>query len=272
MKEILEYTIFKINNNDFTIGKLLLMLIIILVIYGTLRILKKSIFKYSKLEDSKKYSVFTLVKYFIVFFSVIILLQVAGFDMTLLIAGSTALLVGLGLGIQNLFSDYISGLIILFDSTIKVGDILEIDGLVCQVLGISLRTTQVLTRDDKYIVLPNTNLTRKHIINWTHQKIDSRFEVSVGVDYSSNIHQVIDIMQNCTIGVKSINETPKPFVRFNDFGDSSLKFTIYFWTSEVFRVGNIQSELRCKIFEAFTKNDITIPFPQRVIHIANENY
>ncbi|NJO92351.1 MAG: mechanosensitive ion channel [Chloroflexia bacterium] len=266
MKEILNYSLFSFGNVDFTIASLITLLLFWVSILVFLRIIKKIIYRFDKIDLSKKYSLNLLLRYLIYFISIVISLQLIGLDTTILITGSTALLVGLGLGIQYLFSDYVSGIIILMDSSIKVGDIIEIDGLICKVIEINLRTSKVITRDDKYLLLPNTDLTRKHIINWTHQKIDSRFDVSVGVDYTSDPEQVMQIMVECAMENPNINKEPKPFVRFNNFGESSIDFTLYFWTADVFRVGNIQSEIRISIFKAFRKHNIHIPFPQRVIH------
>ncbi|PJB12327.1 MAG: mechanosensitive ion channel protein MscS [Flavobacteriales bacterium CG_4_9_14_3_um_filter_40_17] len=215
---------------------------------------------------SKKYSLYNLMKYFIIVLAVGISLQILDFNLSVLIAGSAALLVGLGLGLQNLFSDYVSGIIILFDSTVKVGDVIEINGLVCKVEEINLRTTTVLTRNDKYIILPNTDLTRNQLINWTHSDIASRFEVNVGVDYSSDVKLVMKILFEAAINQPGVLKNPKPFTRFTDFGESSLNFSIIFWSEDVFRVENIKSELRVKIFDKLNENNITIPFPQRVVH------
>lgn len=206
------------------------------------------------------------MKYFIIVLAVGISLQILDFNLSVLIAGSAALLVGLGLGLQNLFSDYVSGIIILFDSTVKVGDVIEINGLVCKVEEINLRTTTVLTRNDKYIILPNTDLTRNQLINWTHSDIASRFEVNVGVDYSSDVKLVMKILFEAAINQPGVLKNPKPFTRFTDFGESSLNFSIIFWSEDVFRVENIKSELRVKIFDKLNENNITIPFPQRVVH------
>jgi small-conductance mechanosensitive channel len=269
MKETLNYTLFTFNEVSFTVTSFITLAIFWVCLLAFLYILKRLIRSYDKIDESKQYSIIALLRYFILFIGFVVSLQLIGLDTTILVAGSTALLVGLGLGIQNLFSDYISGIIILFDSSIKVNDVLDVDGLVCKVLEINLRTTKVVTRDDKYILLPNTDLTRKHIINWTHQKVDSRFEISVGVDYSSDPEQVMKIMIDCASENKNVNKEPKPFVRFNNYGESSIDFTLYFWTADVFRVGNIQSELRTAIFKAFKTNGIHIPFPQRVIHTPN---
>ncbi|NJL51846.1 MAG: mechanosensitive ion channel [Hydrococcus sp. SU_1_0] len=199
MKEILNYTLFSFGNVDFTTTSFITLLLFWVLILVFLRIIKNAIYRNNKIDSSKKYSIFILLHYFTYFIGFVISLQLIGLDTTILITGSTALLVGLGLGIQNLFSDYVSGIIILIDSSIKVGDIIEIDGLICKVIEINLRTSKVITRDDKYLLLPNTDLTRKHIINWTHQKIDSRFEVSVGVDYTSDPEQIMQIIVECAM-------------------------------------------------------------------------
>lgn len=181
-------------------------------------------------------------------------------------AGSAALLVGIGLGLQNLFSDFVSGIVILVDSTIKVGDVLDVDGLVCKVEEINIRTTLVLTRDDKFILLPNTLLTKNKIVNWTHSKNTSRFEVNVGVDYASDVNLTMRLIKEAGLEQKDVLKHPEPFVRFNDFGSSSLDFTLYFWVDDVFRAENAKSEIRVNIFNKLSENNITIPFPQRVLH------
>ena len=266
MKDTLNYTIFTFNEVSFTVTSLITLVIFWAALLTFLYIVKRLIKSYDRIDKNKQYSIISLLRYFVIFIGFVVSLQLIGLDTTILVAGSTALLVGLGLGIQNLFSDYISGIIILFDSSIKVNDVIDVEGLVCKVFEINLRTTKVVTRDDKYILLPNTDLTRKHIINWTHQKVESRFEVSVGVDYSSDPQQVMQIMTQCAAETQNVNKEPKPFVRFNNYGESSIDFTLYFWTVDVFRVGNIESDLRASIFRAFRANGINIPFPQRVIH------
>ncbi|MFZ1704766.1 MAG: mechanosensitive ion channel domain-containing protein [Saprospiraceae bacterium] len=189
-----------------------------------------------------------------------------GFNITILLAGSAALLVGLGLGIQNLFSDYISGIIILFDSSIKVGDIIEINNIVGKVQEIKLRTSLVLTRDDRYIIIPNTELTKSPIINWTHYDISARFSISVGVAYHSDVHLVKSLILQAVKENEHVLQTPEPFVRFDDFGDSALQFNVFFWAHDVFRVENIKGQIRESITQKFRNNAVEIPFPQRVVH------
>ena len=270
MNEILNYTLIETGKHNIRvsniIGLVLLTIATALIIY----LLKRIIYRTQKIDVAKKYALFQLTKYFIVVIAIVIGLEILSFNISILLAGSAALLVGLGLGIQNLFSDFVSGIVILIDGTIKVNDIIEVNGIVCKVQEINIRTTTVLTRDDKYIIIPNTDYTQKHIINWTHSDISSRFEITVGVDYSSDIHTVMKIMENVAREQQYVLKNPKPFVRFNDYADSSLIFTVYFWSDEVFRVENIKSEMRIKIFDAFKASNVTIPFPQRVVHIQNK--
>jgi len=270
MKDLFDFSVFDIGKLDIKLSALLMLLIFFVFIFILLQGIRKTIFRVKKFDLAKQYAIYSLIKYFVLVLSFVIGFQILGFNLSVLIAGSAALLVGLGLGLQNLFSDFISGIILLADSTIKVGDVIEVNGLVCQVEVINLRTTTVTTRDDKYIILPNSDLTKNPIINWTHSGVTSRFEVTVGVDYSSDVQLVMQILKDATTMHKGVLKKPAPFVRFNDYGDSSLDFSVYFWSDEVFRVDNIRSDIRVRIFDQFKKNGVVIPFPQRVIHMNRE--
>lgn len=266
MIEILGYKLIAIGKYELTVGTIVTLLLFFVFIYVLLRALKQIIYSSKKIDPSRKYSLYTLNKYFILVLTALFGLQIVGVNLSILLAGSAALLVGLGLGIQNLFSDYISGIIVLFDSSVKVGDIIDVNGLVCKVQEINLRNTLVLTRDDKYILLPNTDLTRHQLINWTHQKIYSRFDVSVGVAYSSNVPLVMQLLKTAASEHTMIMKTPEPIVRLDNYGQSAIEFKLLFWVEDVFRVENVKSEVRIRIFELFQQNQVEIPFPQRVIH------
>lgn len=270
MNKILKYELVKIGDDVIFLGSVLKLAGFVLLVFIVLLLIKKTIYRSGRIDIAKKYSIYTLLKYFILVLASIIGMQIVGFDLSVLMAGSAALLVGIGLGLQSIFSDFISGVIILIESTVKVNDVIEVNGVVSVVKEINLRTTTVLTRDDKYIILPNSNLTTSQIVNWTHENISSRFEVLVGVDYSSDVNQVMEILTQVVQNIDGIQKEPKPFVRFINFGDSSLDFSVIFWSEEVFRVRNIQSDLRVKIFNAFKENNVSIPFPQRVVHIKNQ--
>ena len=257
---------------DFKINIPTLFYLIVLLALTTvgLLILRKVIYKSTKIDLGRKFAIYSLVKYVVYVFGFVLGLQIIGINLSVLMAGSAALLVGVGLGLQNLFSDFVSGIIILVDSSVKVNDIIEVNGLICKVRKIQLRTTTVLTRENKFIILPNTDLTKSHLINWTHSNLHSRFFVTVGVDYASDIKLVMRLLTEASKVNKDILTDPPAFVRFEDYGESSLNFALYFWTDEIFIVENIKSEIRIRIFELFQQHNITIPFPQRVLHVKQD--
>lgn len=269
MKEFLDYTLYRLGKYELKVASLLIVIVFIVLVRIVLPVIKKSIYKTSRIETTKKHALFGLTKYVIIGISFIIVFQILGFNLSLLLAGSAAFLVGIGLGLQNIFSDFVSGIILLVESKIKVNDILEVNGLLGRVSEINLRTTTVLTRDDIYIILPNSELTRSQIINWTYTDIASRFEVTVGIGYSSDIVLVNKVLLGIIGEQNRALKYPEPFVRFQDFGASSLEFSIYFWSEDIYGIENIKSDIRTMIFEKFKDLHIEIPFPQRVVHLSN---
>lgn len=268
-REILDFKLFTVGKADISVSSLIFLVIFILALNFIVKIIRKLIYRSQKLDESKKFTIFSLIKYVLYVAGFILGMNMIGINVSVLMGASAALLVGIGLGLQNIFSDFVSGIVLLLDSSIKVGDIIEVDNLVCKVKEINLRTTTVLTRDDKYVILPNTFLTKNNLFNWTHSNLNSRFDIQVGVAYSSDVQTVMDILKSVTAANPKVAKTPEPFVRFNDYADSALIFNVYFWSSDPFRVENLRSELRVKYFEAFREHDIEIPFPQRVVHQVN---
>lgn len=268
MKEFLDYSILHIGNFNIKVYSLLLLLMFLIFIFLFLFVVRFIIYRSKKFDLAKKYAYYSLIKYFTLVLACVIGMQILGFNLSVLMAGSAALLVGIGLGLQTLFSDFVSGIIILVESSVKVNDVIEVNGLVCKVQEIHLRTTTVLTRDDKYIILPNSDLIKNQLINWTHNHVASRFEVQVGVDYSSDVGLVMKILKEATDNLEGVINDPAPFVRFTDYAESSLNFSLFFWSEEVFRVENIKSEIRVRIYELFKAHKVTIPFPQRVVHLS----
>ena len=182
------------------------------------------------------------------------------------------MLVGIGLGLQNIFKDFISGITLLTEGTIKVDDIVEVDGMVVKVNEISLRTSIVTTREDNVVIIPNHEFIEESIVNWTANKLPSRFTIEVAVDYSSDEHIVEKVLIECALNHKDVlnDKEFSPSVRLSNFGNSSLDFQLIFYSFNLFRIESVKSKLRFHILEAFRKNNITIPFPQHVIHYADK--
>jgi small-conductance mechanosensitive channel len=270
LKNIFEYNLVEIGNYSLSVFNIAGVITIILAVWIFLKIFQKIIWRNWKLKKGRQYAIYQIIKYLLIIIASIASLKLLGVNVSGMLLGSAALLVGVGLGLQNLFNDFVSGVIILLDASVKVNDIIEVNGLFCRVQKINLRTTIVLTRDDKNIILPNSALTGSQLINWTHGHETARFEIQVGVDYSTDIHKAMNIIQIIAEKHPLVLKDPKPFVRLVDFGNSSVDLLLLFWSNEVFRVENVKSEIRIKIFDGFAENGITIPFPQRVVHMRNK--
>lgn len=269
MEQFLNFKILEIGKFSLSVYHLIGLSVLIIATSIVLWALKKSIYRSNRFNEGKKYALFQIIKYVLFVLAVLFGLNFFGVDITVFVAGSAALLVGLGLGVQNLFNDFISGIIILVDSTVKVGDVIEVGGVVGRVMHIELRTTTIMTRDDTYIILPNSTITGNQLSNWTHQNLTSRFDVKIGVDYGSDLDVVMKILKGVASEHPMVHEKPEPRARLEDFGNSSVDFRLFFWSDEVFRIESIKGEIRIAIWRKFKEHGITIPFPQRTLHFAN---
>lgn len=270
MKEFLDYQIFKIGKISLEVNQLLLLIVFAILVKYLLTFIKKIIYNNKKLEGSKKYTMYAFVKYVTYTLAIIVCFDIIGLNISIFLAGSAALFVGVGLGLQNLFSDFISGIIILLERTVKLDDIIEVNGMVCKVREINLRTTTVLTSNQRNIILPNTELTKNHLINWTHTDELARFDIKIGIGYEADVELAMQIMENAAQRDPKVSIDEKPFCRLEDFGDSAVIVAVYFWTSDIFTVENTKSRIRQEIFKWFKSGGIEIPYPQRVMHISEQ--
>ncbi len=268
---IFDYQLITTEKVTITVGNVFILIIILIITRILARliriILKKNFSRKTWVDEGKEYTVFKLTKYGLYGFAVLVGLTSIGIDMKLILAGAGALLVGIGFGLQHLFYDLISGLIILFEGPIKVGDVIEVDGLVARVKQIDIRTSKVLTRNGKYIIIPNSKLIGEKVVNWSHGTELTRFNVEVGVKYGSDTALVKDVLYNCALRHPDVSKNREIIVRFDNFGDSALIFTVFFWAKKTWVVETLQSEIRFDIDREFRKHKIQIPFPQRDLHI-----
>ncbi|MBX2827997.1 MAG: mechanosensitive ion channel [Flavobacteriaceae bacterium] len=258
------------NQIHITLGLLLLVILSYFITRFLLKWIRRIFTR--KMDETDKLKFFSFFKfvnyvvYIIVFFAI---LGFAGVNVTPVLAASAALLVGLGLALQEIFQDVIGGILIMVDKSLLVGDIVEVEGRVGRVVDIKLRTTRTITRDDKIVVIPNHKFISDSIINYTQNHKTTREFVGVGVAYGSDTQKVKELLLQSVAEDSRILKVPKPFVSFEDFGDSSLDFRINFFVSDSFVDPFIKSDIRFKIDALFRENDITIPFPQRDIHIKS---
>ena len=270
MKEILNNELFEIGGIELKISTLIVFAIFIAVVSLVISLLKRVIYRSNRLSTSEKFSINKILRYAIILIAFIIGLRILGFDITVLLAGYAAVLVGLGFGLQNIFNDFISRIILLLDGSLKVDDIVEVNGRIYVVQEINFRTTTVLGRDENYVILPNSELTKNRVVNWTYNSKVSRFQVDIGVDYATDVIDIMETLKSVAKNIPRVLEKPEPFVRFENYGDSSLDFSVYFYTTEIFRAENIKSDMRVEIFKVLKAKGINIPFPQRVIRMKKD--
>ena len=273
-KQILDFKFPVTDNFVITVYSLLIFVIILLIANFFIKILKRIFHKQEvkgRIEIGKSRTILQVLRYFIWIIAITAALHNLGFKLTFILAGSAALLVGLGLALQQIFQDFMCGFTLIIEGTIKVGDIVQTDdGEVSTVREIGLRTSLLETRDSIIRIVPNSKLINEQVINWSHNEKRTRFTISVGVAYGSDVDLVTKTLLQCAEDHPKIANSPKPEVLFSDFGNSSLDFKLLFYTTETFRVEFIKSDLRYKIDAAFRKNKITIPFPQRDVHFFGE--
>jgi small-conductance mechanosensitive channel len=253
---------------NITIGLLLIVIASFIVASFILTWVRKISTRNMDETDQLKFvSVFKFIRYITYIVVVFSVLSIAGVNVTPLLAASAALLVGVGFALQELFQDIIGGILIMIDKSLLVGDIIELNGKVGRVIDIKIRTTRAITRDDKIIIIPNHKFITETIFNYTQNHKTTRESITIGVAYGSDTEKVEELLLTSVEEQKGALKSPKPFVLFEDFGDSALVFSVNFYLNDSFMDPKIKSEMRFRIDKLFRKNNISIPFPQRDVHI-----
>ncbi len=264
-KEFLEWHInigsFKLTMAHFAITLLVLMIARTLT-WLFHHVLLERYFRKKKVDKGRQIALRQFLSYIIWVLAVFAILELFGVS-SMIWASSAALLVGIGLGLQDSFKDLISGIIILVEGTVEVGDILEVDGIVARVISIGLRTSKLETRDRVSILIPNSKLVVNQVTNWTHDDFPTRFHVKVGVAYGSDLQLVTNLLKKAAESNVQVLTDPPVTVQFKNFGDSALEFELLFYTKEFFRIEVVKSEIRYVIDQLFKENQVHIPFPQR---------
>lgn len=267
IKQILEYNLINIGDYNLSLIDLvivgLIYLIAKLLVFLVSRFLIKRLFGGTEERSGRKFAALQFLKYIVYTFALLLALETVGVNLSVLWAGSAALLVGIGLGLQQTFNDLISGIILLIEGSVEVGDIVIVDDVVGRIQTISIRTSRLETRDKTNIIIPNSKLVGDKVTNWSHHATPSRFQIKLGVSYDSDVDKVKALILQATEGVNKILKTPAPSVLFDDFGDSSLDFVLHFYTTDLMGAEVIKSNLRFKILRLMRENNIEIPFPQR---------
>lgn len=245
------------------LGRLSIWVITQIIMYGY--------YKQKGIDIGSRYAINRLITYVIYVVTLIIALESLGFKMTLIWGGAAALLVGIGLGLQQTFNDFFSGLVILFERSIQVGDVLDLNGQVGRVKKIGLRASLVDMRESYTMIIPNSRLVNNQVINWSTQKNKARFVVKTSVAYGTDTQKVKDLLVQAANECEMVLKMPLPFSRFVEFGDSGLIFELHFFSKHLMAIEDVKSDLRLKIDKLFRENQITVPFPQRDLWIRKQD-
>ena len=226
--------------------------------------------KLPKNDKEKFVSVFGYLRWLAYIIIFLVTMQSSGVNVTAIFAASAALLIGVGLALQTLFQDIISGIFILIDQSVHVGDIIELEGKVGRVVEIKLRTTRAVTIDNKVLVIPNHLYLTNSLYNWTENGEETRESVTVGVAYGTDVQLVKSLLIKAVNSSSKVISKPGPTVYFTNFGDSALEFKVVFTLNNSFEAATTQSDIRFKIDALFRENKISIPFPQRDVHLYQQ--
>ncbi len=202
--------------------------------------------------------------------AIMLAIAVMGGNLSNLAIIAGALSVGIGLGLQNVVNNFVSGIILLFERPIKVGDWVKINGEEGKIKQINIRATEVETFNRSSVIIPNASLLSNDVTNLTHGNNWARYSVKIGVAYGSDVEKVRDILLECANGHKRVLKKPEPYVLFQDFGSSSLDFELRFYVSDIWSGWSAPSDIRFEINRRFKEEGIEIPFPQMVVHHGSE--
>ena len=215
-------------------------------------------------------------KYIVYIIAIFMALRVLFTDVSAILTGSIGIFLGIGLGLQDVFKDFFAGIVLLLEGNLKVGDIVEIqdaggkDQLIAKIIKITVRTTQVQTREGNVLIIPNTKFTQESIENWSHGSELSRFSIFVGVAYGSNTEEVIRLLKQAALAHPKAKKSEGVIVRLADFAEHSLKMELIFWADQSWDINNTKSEIRLEIDRLFKEYHINIPFHQMDLHIASD--
>ena len=277
IKAFFDVHLFTAGSTSITLWSLISFLILTWLLFYLTNKLKNwivyKILSNSKIELGVRLAVGTIIRYLVLVLGLIIVLQTVGIDLSTLTILAGALGVGIGFGLQNVTNNFVSGIIILFERPIKVGDRIQVGDVNGDVVNISMRSTTVVTNDNISVIVPNSEFISSTVVNWSHTDRNVRFNIPVGVSYSANPEKVKQILLDVADKEEGVLKSPKPDVLFDEFADSSLNFKLRIWTSTYITTpGVLKSRLYFEIFKKFKENNIEIPFPQRDLHIKNTEF
>lgn len=266
--------LFEMGESTITVKTILIFVFSVLLLFAVAtllnRFLLKKVFPRYNMNVGVSQSIATIIRYVIIIIGLYIILQGTGIDLSSLGILLGALGVGIGFGLQSITSNFISGIIILFERPVKVGDRIEVGELEGNIASISARATIVITNDNIAVIVPNSDFINSKVVNWSYNDEEVRVRMPVGVSYKEDPDEIRQLLMEIALKHDGVLTIPEPLVIFEGFGDSSLDFTLMVWTKDyIARARLLKSDLYFEIFSAFKERGIEIPFPQRDLHLRS---
>lgn len=279
-KEFLDYKFIDTKKIKISFENVLLVVVIIfgakVAINFVQLFLQRRFRNTDKYDKGTEYVYMQVAKYVIYTLAFFFCLSAMDVEPSIFLGGSAALLVGLGLGLQDVFKDMFSGFVLLFEGSIRVGDVIELydgkssEAIVAKILRINVRTTQIETRDGNVLIVPNAKLTQEYIENWSHGSHLSRFRIHVTVHYGSDTQMVSDLLIQAAMSHPKVKKTEPVQVRMVDFAENGLLMELIFWADQSWDINQYKSEIRFEIDRLFRHYGISVPYPQREIYMYNQ--
>lgn len=274
VKDIMNFVVFDVKGSNFTLLTLIYLIgastALVYISKRFTRFLENKFLLNKITEQGTRSAIVTIVRYLILLFGFLFIFKSAGFDLGAFSWLLGALGVGLGFGLQNITSNFISGIIILFERPIKIGDRIQVGDISGDVISISMRSTTIVTNDNISVIVPNSQFINGNVTNWSHNDRRVRFHYPVAVAYKEDPEKIKSIVLEIAKNHNGVLPEPAPAFWFVEYGDNSLNFELVVWTSTYIQKPVVlKSELYYIIFKEFAKHNIEIPFPQRDLHIRS---
>jgi small-conductance mechanosensitive channel len=271
--KIIHYQLFTINQTAITPGSLAASLVLFVIFVVAARIMVKTVtsrlLRRLKIEDSIRYTMERTLMYLLIVVGAVVALEFVGISLSGLAVVFGFLSVGIGFGLQNITSNFISGVIVLFERHVKVGDRVTVGDTEGDIVSISPRATTVKTINNISIIVPNSSFISENVINWSHGDPKVRIDIDVGVSYDSDLDTVLRCLREVAEDNPKVLREPKPDILHRGFGDSAWDMRLRCWLSNPKGRPIIRSELNCAIVKKFRENGVEIPFPQRDLHVRS---
>lgn len=270
---ILEYNFIHYKGFKLSLLSIIWLVMIYCIVWLMLRVfrvfLHRRFVKRGIIDKAREFTIFSLVRYLIFTLAVLVVLGTLGVKFSWLFGAGIPLLVGIGLGLQSLFKDFVSGIVLSFEGSFKVGDIIEIDKTMAMVRKIDLRTSKVETGDGVFIIVPNSRMMDGQIINWSHTRKETRSVIMITLAYSTDAAVARHLLYQVLIANPSVSKVRKPNVQLHDFADHGLRFRLVFWSNEPWDMEQIKSDIRFSLETALRERGIEIPYPQMDMRITD---